>query len=78
MIWSKFPRHHRCAFLYYHFYSEYDALLKALIYGTDAYLMVVNCRETVHNRPKDVISGGKINHEFEIFCIKEKELRKWE
>ena len=31
--------------------------------------MVVNCRETVHNRPKDVISGGKINHEFEIFCI---------
>ena len=31
--------------------------------------MVVNCRETVHNRPKDVISGGKINHEFEIFYI---------
>ena len=40
--------------------------------------MVVNCRETVHNRPKDVISGGKINHEFEIFCIKVKELREWE
>ena len=38
--------------------------------------MVVNCRETVHNRPKDVISGGKINHEFEIFYIKVKELHK--